>query len=157
MLDAKEKAGRASCGRAEFAIRSRLYGGLCDGTMNIRSLYEDEKEKLHSDTCCYCGSREALTLDHLVPRAAGGGDTGDNLVYSCQSCNSSKGKKDLLVWYLEKRQLPPIPVLRRYMKLAYRALEQSGGLDLPLSEMATVSAPYRLDLIPEIFEIVKSV
>lgn len=30
-----------------------------------------------------------LQLDHLIPKAKGGTDTGDNLVIACQKCNGS--------------------------------------------------------------------
>lgn len=46
----------------------------------------------------YCGSKENLTLDHVVSIARGGPHTEDNLVVACASCNSSKGAKSLLAW-----------------------------------------------------------
>ena len=46
--------------------------------------------------CGYCGVTEItvggeLTLDHYRPRAAGGSDDQDNLVYACVRCNQYKG------------------------------------------------------------------
>lgn len=46
-------------------------------------------------SCGYCGVTEItvggeLTLDHYQPRAAGGSDTQDNLVYACVRCNQYK-------------------------------------------------------------------
>ena len=44
--------------------------------------------------CFYCGRRLSLrnfTLDHFLPRAAGGGDGVFNLVTCCGSCNEIKG------------------------------------------------------------------
>lgn len=41
--------------------------------------------------CVYCGSRDALTIDHVVPRSMGGRDAWDNLVTACQRCNARKG------------------------------------------------------------------
>lgn len=41
--------------------------------------------------CRYCGSEEALSIDHVVPRCQGGLDNSDNLVVACRSCNSRKG------------------------------------------------------------------
>ncbi len=41
-------------------------------------------------TCTYCGG-QADTVDHVRPRAFGGGDDPGNLVDSCRSCNSRKG------------------------------------------------------------------
>lgn len=50
-------------------------------------------------TCCYCGAhthtggeRDDLcaTLDHVLPRAAGGSNDSDNLVCACRKCNADK-------------------------------------------------------------------
>ncbi len=49
--------------------------------------------KRDTNQCVYCGSKERLTLDHVVPRAMGGRDSWDNLVTACQSCNSRKGSR----------------------------------------------------------------
>jgi 5-methylcytosine-specific restriction endonuclease McrA len=40
----------------------------------------------------YCGGR-ADTVDHILPRSRGGGDTWFNLVAACQSCNGLKGDR----------------------------------------------------------------
>jgi len=32
-----------------------------------------------------------LTIDHVVPRCRGGGDTWENLVVACSHCNTKKG------------------------------------------------------------------
>ncbi|MEQ9105279.1 MAG: HNH endonuclease [Rhodothermales bacterium] len=45
------------------------------------------------DTCQYCGSREKLTIDHVVPRSRGGKDTWENLVAACVPCNNRKGDR----------------------------------------------------------------
>ncbi|MCV6992843.1 HNH endonuclease [Mycobacterium timonense] len=39
--------------------------------------------------CCYCGG-PADTVDHILPRSRGGGDTWYNLVAACQACNGVK-------------------------------------------------------------------
>ncbi len=45
-------------------------------------------------TCQYCGySGEGLTLDHVVPRSRGGGDTWENMVTACVRCNVHKGNR----------------------------------------------------------------
>lgn len=43
--------------------------------------------------CQYCGHRERLTLDHVVPRSRGGPDAWDNLVAACVPCNNRKGNR----------------------------------------------------------------
>jgi 5-methylcytosine-specific restriction endonuclease McrA len=45
-------------------------------------------------TCQYCGRRPPtrdLNLDHVIPRSRGGGDSWENLVTSCRTCNLRKG------------------------------------------------------------------
>ena len=42
--------------------------------------------------CCqYCGSRDDLTFDHLIPRSRGGHTTWINVVAACSPCNLRKG------------------------------------------------------------------
>lgn len=53
--------------------------------------------------CAYCGAwggdaPERLTLDHLVPRARGGGNHGWNLVTACAACNAQRGHRPLGAW-----------------------------------------------------------
>ncbi len=45
-------------------------------------------------TCQYCSYKgEQLTLDHIVPRSRGGGDSWENLVAACVCCNVKKGNR----------------------------------------------------------------
>jgi 5-methylcytosine-specific restriction endonuclease McrA len=46
--------------------------------------------------CQYCGVRGTafdLTLDHILPKSRGGRTVAENLVASCQECNSRKGDR----------------------------------------------------------------
>jgi hypothetical protein len=44
--------------------------------------------------CVYCGAEDSkLTVDHVVPRARGGGNRASNLAASCLSCNVKKNDK----------------------------------------------------------------
>jgi 5-methylcytosine-specific restriction endonuclease McrA len=58
--------------------------------------------------CFYCG-RIANTVDHLHPRALGGGDDSSNLVACCSRCNLAKGPRHL-------RPVEPPPPSRRYSR-----------------------------------------
>ena len=42
-------------------------------------------------TCQYCGAREDLTFDHVVPRSRGGQTTWENVITACSPCNLKKG------------------------------------------------------------------
>ncbi|WP_017303043.1 HNH endonuclease [Spirulina subsalsa] len=45
-------------------------------------------------SCQYCRFRgDNLTLDHVIPRSRGGGDTWENLVSACVRCNVHKGNR----------------------------------------------------------------
>ena len=52
--------------------------------------------------CLYCGrdlsdaAPADITLDHLLPRSAGGSNEATNLVTACRSCNSARGAKPWL-------------------------------------------------------------
>jgi len=55
-----------------------------------------ELEARAGGICHYCGCEpDYLTLDHVVPLAAGGAHTEDNVVFACHPCNSLK--RDLSV------------------------------------------------------------
>lgn len=41
--------------------------------------------------CQYCGARDDLTFDHVVPRAYGGRTTWENVATACAPCNLRKG------------------------------------------------------------------
>lgn len=43
--------------------------------------------------CQYCGTRDELTFDHVIPRAHGGETTWHNVVAACSPCNLRKGSK----------------------------------------------------------------
>lgn len=45
------------------------------------------------NTCQYCKAREKLTLDHIIPRSRGGGESWENLVAACVRCNVKKGNR----------------------------------------------------------------
>lgn len=50
-----------------------------------------------SYTCFYCGSKENLTVDHVIPSSRGGLDDDNNLVTACRTCNAKKSDKRPLI------------------------------------------------------------
>jgi 5-methylcytosine-specific restriction endonuclease McrA len=43
--------------------------------------------------CQYCGCKDRLTIDHVVPKSRGGKDVWENLVAACVPCNNRKGSR----------------------------------------------------------------
>jgi len=147
MAHAAVEEGHEKYGRLGYIIRSRLDKGLRTGSMRIGSILDDEKLKMKLPQCCaYCGSTSNLSIDHLIPRKLGGVDSGDNAVWACRSCNSSKGGRDLLVWMRNKQKFPPRLILRRYLKLAIEYGVANGIMDHTLEDPPEV--PFALDAIP---------
>lgn len=58
--------------------------------------------------CAYCGG-QATTIDHVLPRSRGGGDSWENLVACCLRCNNLKGDRTPaeMHWELRVRPKPP--------------------------------------------------
>jgi 5-methylcytosine-specific restriction endonuclease McrA len=57
--------------------------------LNRRNLFARDRNQ-----CQYCGRffpTSELSIDHVLPRTQGGGDSWENLVCSCVRCNSTKG------------------------------------------------------------------
>ena len=117
----------------DHMIRAKLQRRLIDGTMKMRSLYDDERIKMTTTQACYyCADTHYLCADHLIPKMRGGPDASDNLILACRRCNSSKGGRDMLEWMQAKRRFPPILLLRRYIKIVARYCEEHGRLDSAL-------------------------
>ncbi|MDK3016463.1 HNH endonuclease [Pseudodonghicola flavimaris] len=59
--------------------------------------------------CQYCGAKGDLTFDHVVPRAAGGVTSWENVVAACSPCNLKKGSKSLRKAGMALRRPPRRP------------------------------------------------
>ena len=120
--------------------------------MDVRGYFDDEKLKLRLPRgCWYCGREDALSADHVIPRSRGGRDGGENLVYACRRCNSSKGGADLLVWMAAKGRFPPLYLLRRYLKMAMGHCRDHDLMDVPLAEAGPLAGdlPFSLAHLPQ--------
>lgn len=143
-----KKAGKYS--QVHFMIRSRLFKGLQAGTMRIGPLADDERLKMIlPQACCYCAGEDHLAADHLFPRKKGGAHSGDNLVWACRSCNSSKGATDALEWLARKATFPSLLLLRRYLKLAVEVTEERGLMAAAIE--AAPALPFALEHIPRTY------
>jgi hypothetical protein len=140
---------QAKYGTFNYMIRAKLFKGLKDGSMNMRTIFDDEKIKLQTGQICnYCGDTEKLALDHIFPQKMGGLDDAENLIYACRTCNSSKGKKDLIDWMIYRGQFLPLMIIRRYLKLTYNYCNGKGLLDMRIDDLKDKEFPFRIDLLP---------
>ena len=86
--------------------------------------------------CGYCGVHEEeagseLEIDHFQPRAAGGGNDLDNLVYCCPTCNRLKGD----FWAMRDPSAPQRRVLHpKRDDLASHMREDANGRLTALTE-----------------------
>jgi len=55
-------------------------------------------------SCAYCGSKESLTREHVIPLSRGGRHAIGNLVPACDECNKSKKAQLLSEWRLRKQK-----------------------------------------------------
>ena len=76
--------------------------------------------------CAYCGAEQVpLQVEHIHPKAKGGGDAVSNLTLACEPCNKKKGAQDLSEFLAKKPD-----VLKRIL----------AQLKKPLSDAAAVNA-----------------
>jgi 5-methylcytosine-specific restriction endonuclease McrA len=76
---------------------------------------------LHRDghSCQYCGySGDELTLDHVIPRSRGGGETWENMATACVRCNVKKGNRTPKEANMPLRILPHRPYSGLYFEVA---------------------------------------
>lgn len=106
-----------------------------------RELFHKEAEP--QQVCAYCGNKASLTQDHVVCCDIGAPEAMHNVVWACQHCNSSKGSKDLPVWWDEvhgtsvgdsRDCLPRLPA-GIYLKLAYDWHKVNHSLDYPARDL----------------------
>lgn len=68
-------------------------------------------------TCGYCGAKEGLTIDHIIPSSRGGKDTWENLVTACNKCNTLKGNKTLQEANMTLHVVPRAPYNKLHLTI----------------------------------------
>ena len=89
----KTEQGRAN----QIATQNRRRERLAQ-TAPGDDLSREYTKILRNDPCAYCGTKENITIDHIVAVNNGGDGSWMNLTAACNKCNPSKSDKPLLGW-----------------------------------------------------------
>jgi len=113
---------------------------LRDGRLSIADTireWEGEGEPPHA--CAFCGSKEQLTTDHLIPVRKGGSDSPDNRVQSCPPCTTARGSRGIFEWLglIRKDSLHRL-VAARYLQQLLHAHTSAGTLDVSKDEITSL-------------------
>ncbi len=73
--------------------------------------------------CAYCGSKDRLTLDHVIPRSRHGSDAVTNLVCACYGCNQRKGNRRVQEFLAKKPT-----VLKRVLEQLKKPLRDASAV-----------------------------
>jgi 5-methylcytosine-specific restriction endonuclease McrA len=114
--------GRSAGFDGNYGFIMSRYKKLKDGQIKMSGLNKDEEESMKIEReCVYCGSKENLSVDHIIPLRKGGPDSTSNKVLCCKKCNSSKQDKDIFEWYyiVKKENEIPKHVWSKYLKLVW--------------------------------------
>jgi len=92
----------------KYRLRRRTYQRAYNQLKRIRLLAVEKCEVTvkdwerlcrRFDECCfYCGQRQPLTMDHVIPIARGGRHSIGNLIPACRSCNARKRTRLIVEW-----------------------------------------------------------
>ena len=109
---------------------------------------------IRREDCLACGKSLSPTSsgDHVVSRDAGGPDGAQNYMPLCGNCNSSKGKLDLLHWWIVKRDHSvlelPVEVLTAYARLTFEQYVRTGKDGKPIEPALEHAVSELLDGLP---------
>jgi 5-methylcytosine-specific restriction endonuclease McrA len=137
----------AGMGKKNWRFVMRKFWQLKEGEIFWNEIREYVKEKERKDECIFCGKKNDLTIDHLLPRSLGGPNDEKNVVFVCGECNSSKGSRRLYEFWTIRRGLEgakyEVPRIAegKYLKFVYEVLEENVLLDLDLNKIRKQICP----------------
>lgn len=79
-----------------------LYNLETTSSSKAKKIWREAIKEKWNYECAYCGSKNDITLDHVIPQAFGGLDISSNIVSCCKTCNHNKGHKKWDEWFFEK-------------------------------------------------------
>ena len=134
---AKLISASAGFGRDNFAFIQKKFQQLKSGQIEWSSAIREFIRQVEDGMKCeYCGTKEHISMDHIIPKNRLTLETADNIVWACTSCNSSKGDKGLYEWYgYDRRNEIPRVVEGKYLKLLYKLHEENRSLDMNIEKI----------------------
>jgi len=82
--------------------------------------------KRDNHTCQYCGAKSVpMTIDHILARKKGGGDSWENLVAACVPCNTIKGNKRLNEANMKLLKIPRKPTMILHLQKFVKQFQSS--------------------------------
>ena len=144
---ATARMGEETFGKKFYMFRQIFFNKFKSGKQHITDLYNMNRIKVQQNSFCYyCYEElpgEELTADHVFPRAKGGTNSMDNIIFVCKNCNSSKGKKDLLEWFMLNRGEFPSPfVLGHYMRQVYYYAVEHDLMEKSYEDVCQMQLPF---------------
>lgn len=92
-------------------VRTRSYSRHSGHKTPLVSLHRRNIFIRDGFQCQYCGAKDNLTVDHVVPASKGGPWTWENLTTACAKCNNTKGDKPLQKSGMKLRTTPKAPTV----------------------------------------------
>lgn len=127
-----------AAGIDDYRFLWEKYESLVNGEIEMTSVTKENMYQLQEDfgVCTYCGEETETTYDHIIPVSNGGPSDISNQVPACQSCNSTKGDKNVIDWHQVRNEPVPRIVWGKYLKLFKDRLDDENKLhsDLPDDE-----------------------
>ena len=81
--------------------------------------------------CTYCGDKNELTIDHIIPVSRDGKNTFENCTTACKPCNNRKGNRTPSEAKMYLRKQPHSPTISEFFRMKMKQM----GLDKFLKEL----------------------
>ncbi len=73
-------------------------------------------------TCQYCGSKNQLTMDHVIPASRGGKNNFENCVAACRPCNNRKNNRTPSEAKMYLKSIPHAPTISEFFRIKMKSL-----------------------------------
>jgi len=138
--------------KTHYGFIKETFRNLKSGKMSWSDILREDMQFIEKEKeCIYCGAKDNLQKDHIVPKSLAVNErcckcdtiqAVHNIIFACKDCNLEKLQKGLYTYWCEKHRDKPkpfdyIPVLleKKYLKTIYKCHECAGTLDLEIENI----------------------